>query len=353
MSLQKYRKPLLTALAWLGLLLGGGFVLLPLLLPFVLAYGLALAAEPGVRFLERRTALPRWARTGLCVTALFAGLGVVLYGTLRVLWNELVRLVRQLPELLTRLQPTLEQLRTWLQSLGRRAPAGLAGPFNSWVDRLFAGSGLVLESVYGALSELVSGIVAAAPRLVIGLITTVIAAYMTSAALPEVRQWLRGRLPAPWLQRLRTLRDRVRAALGGWCRAQLKLLGIVFALLTLGLWVLGVDFPLLFGGLIAALDALPVLGTGTVLLPWALIAFLQGRSSLGFGLLTLYALAALTRTALEPRLVGRQLGLHPLLTLMAFYVGYRLFGVPGMILLPIAAILAKQLVTGREGAVES
>ena len=86
-----------------------------------------------------------------------------------------------------------------------------------------------------------------------------------------------------------------------------------------------------------------MLGTGTVLIPWALVSFLQERSGLGFGLLALYGAASLTRSVLEPHLVGRQLGLPPLATLMAFYAGYRLFGVAGMILSPVLAVLVWQL----------
>ena len=183
-----------------------------------------------------------------------------------------------------------------------------------------------MESVYGFLSALVSGVVTGVPRLFVTAATTVIATYMTSAALPQVKDWLRRRLPKPWLERLRTVRTKARTAFGGWCRAQMKLGLIVFSILTLGLWLLGVEFPLLFGAMIALLDALPVLGTGAVLIPWALVSFLREQSAQGFGLLALYAAASLTRTVLEPHLVGKQIGLHPLVTLMTFYAGYRLFG---------------------------
>lgn len=345
MQLQKYRKPLMHAAA----VIAGGliccFVLLPLLLPFVLGYLLSSAAEPAVRALGKRTPLPRWARSGLCVTALFIGLGLLIWLTVRVLWAELLRLVQQLPDLLQQLQPTLEELRNWLTGLAEKAPQSLAGPTVRWINKVFADGDLFLQSLYDLLSGLVSGILTGLPGLVLTLITTLIATYMISAALPEVKVWLRTHLPAGWIRGLQTCRRRVRAALGGWLKAQFRLLLLVFALLTLGLWLLGVAFPLLFGGIIAALDALPVLGTGTVLIPWALISFLQDRTAMGFGLLTLYAVTALARTALEPRLVGRQLGLHPLLTLIAFYVGYRLFGLLGMILLPLLAILVKQFLS--------
>ena len=347
MQLQRWRRPLVK----LGLAAAGvalGFALLPLALPFLLAYGIALGAEPGVAALGRRTRLPRWFRSGLCVTGLFLGTGLLLWFFGRIVWEELLRLAGQLPMLLHRIQPALEELRLSLEALARRAPEALAASLVGWIEELFAGGAGLLESVYGFLSGLASGIVSGVPRLFVGLVTTVIAAYMSSAALPRVRAWLCRRLPAAWQEWLRQARTRVRRVFGGWCRAQAKMLLLVFAVLSLGLWALGVDFPVLFGGLIALLDALPVLGTGTVLLPWALASFLQADSVRGFGLLALYGAASLSRSVLEPHLVGRQLGMPPLATLVAFYVGYRLFGVAGMVLLPLAAVVVKPFVTPTE-----
>ncbi len=349
MQLQKYRKPLLTAgMAVLGLSLC--FTLLPLLLPFLLAYGLALGAEPAVAALGRRSRLPRWLRSGLCVTGLFLLAGTALWFFGRVLWGELLRLVGQLPALLHQLQPTLSGLRQSLEDLARRAPEALSGPLVRWIGELFAGGAGLLESFYSFLSGLVSGVVTGVPKLFLGLVTTVIASYMTSASLPGVKAWLRRRLPAAWQEWLRQVKARTKQVFGGWCRAQAKLIGLVFLLLTMGLWVLGVEFPLLFGGLIALLDALPVLGTGTVLIPWALISFLQDSSARGFGLLALYGICSLSRSVLEPHLVGKQLGLPPLATLMAFYIGYRLFGILGMILLPLAAMLVKPFLSQPKAA---
>ncbi len=342
MQLERYKKPIVTAgMVIVGLVLG--FTLLPLLLPFLLAYLLALAADPGVKALGRRTRLPRWARSGLCVTGVFLAAGVVLWFFCQVLWGELLRLVGQLPALLHQIQPALDQLRASLEAMARRAPEALSASLIRWIGELFAGGAGLLESLYGFLSGLVSGVVTGVPRLFLSLVTTVIATYMTSAALPQVKAWLRRRLPAAWQEWLCRVRDRSKAVFGGWCKAQAKLILLIFGILSLGLWIMGVEFPLLFGGLIAVLDALPILGTGTVLIPWALISFLQDRSGLGFGLLALYGVASVSRSALEPHLVGKQLGLHPLLSLMAFYMGYRIFGVAGMILAPLAATVAAQL----------
>lgn len=120
---------------------------------------------------------------------------------------------------------------------------------------------------------------------------------------------------------------------------------VTFLIVSAGLFLLSIDAPLVLGAVIAVVDALPVFGTGTVLIPWGLWSLLQGDTVLGVGLLILYGLAAATRTSLEPRLVGKQIGLHPLLALLSMYAGFQLFGIAGMILLPLLAILARQLWT--------
>ena len=97
------------------------------------------------------------------------------------------------------------------------------------------------------------------------------------------------------------------------------------------------------GAVVALVDALPMLGVGTILIPWGLIVMLQGNSALGFGLLALYVAASMTRSVLEPRMVGRQLGLNPLTTLAVVYVGYKLWGILGMILAPVLAVTVAQL----------
>ena len=109
-----------------------------------------------------------------------------------------------------------------------------------------------------------------------------------------------------------------------------------------------VEEGIVAGGGVALVDALPVLGTGTVLVPWAVICFLQGEGARAIGLLGVYAVVTLSRSMLEPKLVGRHLGLDPLVTLMALYVGYKLWGVGGMIFAPLLAVTIMQVTPGRE-----
>jgi predicted PurR-regulated permease PerM len=119
-------------------------------------------------------------------------------------------------------------------------------------------------------------------------------------------------------------------------------------ILLIGFLLLRVSLPLFFALGIAVLDALPLFGTGTALLPWSLFSMISGDLHLGLGLLILYAVCALSRNVLEPKLLGAQLGVSPLLTLLAIYVGYRVSGFGGMLLLPILTLVGMQLWEARQ-----
>jgi sporulation integral membrane protein YtvI len=326
------------AAVWLGF-----SVLLPLALPFLLGLGAALLLDPAVRLCLRKTNLPRWGCTGLCLTLFYGLLGLGLYVLLRQLCLEAASLSRSLPALLTELAAPMARLQEQLRSLAARLPDGFGQAAEDAVTRFFASGSVLTEKLPEMALSAATAIVAAVPEALVFLVTAILSSYFISSDLPGLRKAAKKLLPPAWRGRaVSTLAD-LKTALGGWLRAQLMLMGCTFVVLSLGLMLLGVGMPLLVGGGIALIDALPILGTGTVLLPWSLVCFLRGQARRGVGLLLLYAAAALGRTVLEPKLLGKQMGLHPLLTLAAIYVGYRLFGVLGMILLPIAAMVLERL----------
>ena len=185
-------------------------------------------------------------------------------------------------------------------------------------------------------------IMGALPRVLLACGTTVLAVFFTLSAYPEVMAFFRRQLGSE-LDRARGVKASVFATLWKWLMAECILLAVTFCQLLVGLLLIRQEYALLLAVLIALIDALPVFGTGTILIPWALALFLRGETKTGKGIVILYGAAALSRQALEPRLVGKQVGLNPVLTLLALYTGYRLLGVGGMIVFPIAAMLFKQL----------
>ncbi|MDF2485864.1 MAG: putative rane protein, partial [Herbinix sp.] len=138
------------------------------------------------------------------------------------------------------------------------------------------------------------------------------------------------------------LKDNGIGTLGKFIRAYTAIISITFIELSIGFWILGIPNPFLFGVLIAIVDVMPILGTGAILLPWAIISLVIGNTKVGIGMLLLYIIITAVRQTVEPRIVGQQIGLHPILTLILMYVGAQLMGVLGLLSLPIiATILVK------------
>lgn len=323
---------------WLGIR-----YLLPVILPFLLGAGLALLADPMVRFFQKRLRLRRLGAVALGVGLLLAGvLGLLaLLGT--IAYWELGNLAWQLPGILDTIREGLDALAAWLLKLAGKAPAAIGSILTGWVQRFSTGGSDLLNQISDRLLGMAGSILGILPGGLLFLGTAILSAFMISAKLPRLRQMLRQRNPSPGQEKWVSALYGLRQALGGWLRAEVKLAGITFLIVTAGLALLRVPYFILWGVVIALVDAVPLLGTGTILIPWAGLCFLQQNTSRAMGLLALYLIATLTRSSLEPRLVGRQLGLDPLLTLCALYAGFRLWGVGGMLLAPILTVTAVQL----------
>jgi len=330
-----------------GALLLGAYLgiryLLPLIFPFLLGGALALAAEPVVRFLCRRLRLPRPAAAGIGVGLSFAFLAMVVLLLGALLLRQLRALTLILPDLEGSLRGGMENLSARLVTLADKVPGGMSGVLKSRIHEAFSGGSALLDQAGAYLLRLASGILKRVPGRALSFGTAVIASFMISAKLPKLKTWFRSRMGMQKLQPVLDTLRRLRRALGLWLKAELKLSGVTFAVAATGLLLLRVPYALLWAVGIALVDAFPILGTGSVLVPWSLISFLQGDLLMAFGLLGLYAAAAVTRSVLEPRLVGQHLGLDPLVTLVALYTGCGLWGIGWMILAPVIAVTVTQL----------
>ena len=318
--------------------------LLPLFLPFLLGAALAMAAEPLVAFLSQRLKLRRAFAAGIGISAAFGLLSSLVLLICAFLLRELRNLAGVLPELEQTVNQGLNTADQYLTALTHRIPGELGDVLTRNVDSLFSGSSAVLGRIGDFLLKTASGVLSHVPNGALGFAAGVLSSFMISAKLPKIRRRLTQWLPPAKMEPILSALKRLKTALGGWLKAQLKLSAVTFCLSWVGLFLLGIPRAPLWALGIGLVDAFPILGTGTVLVPWSMLSFLQGDNLLAFGLLALYAVAALSRSILEPKLLGKQLGLDPLITLMALYVGFRLWSIPGMILAPILAVAVAQLV---------
>ena len=324
-------------LVWLGLR-----YLFPLCTPFLLGGLLALAAEPAVRFLERR--LPRLAAAGIGVGATLVLLTCLLILLAALLMREVSLLATALPDLEKTAVSGLATLKDLLTGLADRTPDGIRPLLNNAVSSLFSNSTALVDRLVRKLPSVATSVLGHVPGGFLTLGTGILSAFMISARFSQIRSWLLARFRSPRLQKYLGIFGNVRHAMAGWLKAQLKLSALSFLIVLAGLLLLRVSYAPVWAFFIALVDAIPVLGTGTVLLPWSLICLLQEDPIRAVGLLGIYITAMLSRTILEPRLVGKQLGLDPLVTLIALYIGYQLWGIGGMLLSPLLCVAATELV---------
>lgn len=329
------RKLIAAAVLLLGLWLGERF-LLPIFLPFLLALALCLTAEPLVRFLQTHLRLPRTSAAIIGITvALILGIALII-SLCALLLSQLRRLSGVLPDLGNTAAYGMASLEDFCLELAHRTPETISPLLTQGVENVFSDSSQILDRVLSALLNLATQILRAVPDSALGLGTWALASYMLSARLPRLKRWLAESVPES--ERIVPALKQLKRTLGGWLLAQLKLMGITFLVLLGGFFLLRIAHAPLWAALIALVDALPLLGTGLILVPWALVCLLQGSHVRAVGLLGIYAVAALLRSVLEPRFIGKQLGLDPLVTLLALYAGYRLWGFGGMILAPLIVV---------------
>ena len=173
--------------------------------------------------------------------------------------------------------------------------------------------------------------------------TTVLAIFFTAAQFPCIMGFLRRQLPPQKLRQAGGVKENLLSTLAKWFKAQCILLSVTFVELLLGLLLIRQPYALLLAAIIAVIDALPVFGTGTFLLPWAALCLLLQQTPKAIALGAIYAVITLVRSFLEPKVMAAQVNLPPLAALIAMYIGFCTMGVTGMILFPVALLFLKQL----------
>ena len=327
-----------------GGVLGGWFAIryaLPVLLPFLLGGGLALAAEPMVRLMDGRC--KRWIASGVGVSAVFLLLTTLLVLLAALLFRQAGRVTAMVPELAEGIRMGMDSLEGWMLTAASEAPKSIRTVLGTAVTDFFSDGSAVVERVASTLPGVLTRVFGHVTSGFLTVATAVLASFMISAKLPAMRQWLGQRIPPGWRSRYVPVLKGLRRTVTGWLMAQLKLTAVIMALLLVCFWLLRLPHAPFWAFAVALVDALPVLGCGVVLVPWSLICLLQGQRLRSIGLLGTYVLTWLVRSVLEPRLLGRELGLDPLMTLLAIYTGYRLLGLPGMLLAPLIAVTLTKL----------
>lgn len=300
-----------------------------------------------VRFLHKKLHVPRSISAGIGITMAFSLLAMALLCLCALLLRELGSLGSILPDLGQTAKNSFSLIRNWLLQLSSHTPKSLQPVLEQNVNRFFSDGAALLDKGIGYLLGLAGSLLSHIPDSALSLGTAFVSAFLISARLPGIRRYLLRRIPRDALRSLADTCRRIRRIFWNWLTAQCKLVGVSFVILFLGLVILRIPHALLWAAVICLVDAFPVLGTGTVLLPWSLVCLLQEDTARAVGLVSIYVTITLTRSMLEPKFLSRHLGLDPLITLIALYVGFRLWGIGGMILAPILTVVTIQITAER------
>ena len=316
-----------------------------MLLPFIIGYLVSLVISPIVRFLWERAKIPKRFSSVVLVLLILLFIGVLVYLGISRLYEEIAGLVSRLERRDETLILPLENMFLSIRQFFSRFE------FFETIEKLTGIedvgkkiSSALFDSVYSVLSripESLASVIGKTPRLLIGFFVTVLASYYFVCDKDKIKGGVMDILPRRAYNILERLLLGARTTMRKYARGYLLILLITFAESLIGLAILGVRYSFLLAVLIAAVDILPVLGAGTVLIPWAAVLFFMKNYRLALGLIILYGVMTIIRQLAEPKIIGKSLGLHPIVSLFSMYVGLYFFGIWGMILGPAVSLIVK------------
>ncbi|MFR7474517.1 MAG: sporulation integral membrane protein YtvI [Christensenellales bacterium] len=316
------------------------YMLASYVMPLLLAILISTAMEPFIRMLSGtnrsgekiRAGLPRKVAVLLVMLIVFTLLITVGFFIIQGVVAELISLAESLPAKIPQWMESLDQL-------GQQISAQF--PIIS-TENLAS----IIQSLSRHLTESITTIAASAvsfatqmPAIILFIVFTIMSTYFFSVSRFSIMRNLKRQLPQSWQETAQHLYGTLAKALFGWLKAQFIILCCMFLVMFIGFTILNVHYALLIALGIAVMDALPILGSGLVMIPWIGYQLFFGSLPMGIGLAVVYVLLIFTRQSIEPRVVGGQFGLPPLWTMCAMYAGFRLFGFIGLFLGPLTLLL--------------
>lgn len=310
-------------------------------MPFVVGFLFSLLVNPIVRFLDKRIKISRKFGSVLMIALAIGIVALIVYGLAMALRTGLRNFMDYLPTMSgnaeLEVKDAIERLQNLINDLPFISGVDLGDLTN---DILGFMGGLLTSTESGDTVSAIGDVAKSIPNMIVSVIVGFLATYFFIADRENLAEKLNKILPASFKEKTLRLYRQTLGAVGGYFKAQFKIMGVIYVVLVIGLIVLQVKYAWLIGFGIALLDMLPVFGTGTVLLPWAVIKLFSGSYQISVGMIALYALTFLIHQLLQPKMVGDSLGMDPFAALFFMYVGYRISSVFGMIIaIPIGMVL--------------
>lgn len=306
------------------------------LMPFVIGFLIALATRPAARALRRVTKMHQKLAGVLALVLVYAAIILAVWGLGLKIFVSLRDLFVKLPEYYdSNILPFFNSLMLNLEDIAERISPETMEQIYSMTEKILDGLRNSILRISSGMVSGIAGITAKIPFYFISFAFTILASVSISMDYDGTVGFLKKQLPPKARIFLSDAKQHVGKTVLGYLRAYSIILLITFAELCIGLSILRIENAIGIAAIIAIADILPVLGTGGIIIPWAIIALFAQNYFVSVGLVIIYVIILVVRNITEPKIVGDQLGLNPLVTLIAIYLGYRFMGVFGMIALPV------------------
>ena len=341
--LSKHIKTILNLLTYvIGVLLI--CILLPKLIrffmPFFIAWIISMIANPLVKFFEKRLKLMRKHGSWVVIVGALALVIITCYLIISWFAGEAIRFVRELPEMYSSILAGFHIIEHNLSVFTQKLPPALNEGFADFFANIDTYIGNLIGSLGMPTLSFAGDIVSHLPNILLQAVFMFLAAYFFIADKENISAKVRTMIPQTFRDHMNFIKDMFSRAVLGYFKAQFKIMVIIATILFIGFLFLRVDYAFLWAILIAILDFIPFLGTGTAIWPWAAFQLLTGDYYMAIGLMIIYVICLLVHQLLQPKFVGDTVGMDPLTTLIFMFIGYRFSSVIGMIIaVPIGIII--------------
>ena len=309
-------------------------------LPFVIGWVIAAIANPFVRFFEEKLWIKRKAGSAVVIVMTLALIILGGYFLISRLLSAGIGFVSTLPQIWKTLEGDFKEIGENLNVVYDGLPTDVKISLTNAGQKLDDYVMKLAESIGTPTVNAVGNFAKNIPGMLINVIMCILSSYFFVAEKENIGQVIRRYVPRQLLDKWNVVCDSLKAAIGGYFKAQIKIELWIYLLLVVGFLLLKIPYGPLVAFLIAVLDFLPFFGTGAVMIPWALIKFLSADYQMAIWLLVIWGVGQLLRQIIQPKIVGDSMGIAPLPTLILLFIGYRAAGVVGMIVaVPLGILL--------------
>ena len=314
------------------------------IMPFIVAFCVSAIINPVASKISKQFKVNKKFSACFCAFLLYAvSVGLIFligFGLYKALKNWFF----DLPAIFeNNVEPFLASIFAFIQNSLASFDPELGQALSDFAGQFVSNAGAFFSSVSVSALSWLSSYITKVPFFVVAVLISVIATFFISSDYENIRNFIARQIPEKWHRILNDIKDYGISTLGQYGKSYLLIMTITFCELCLALWLLGVENFAIIALIIAVFDIIPVCGSGGVLIPWSIFSLVQGKIPFGAGMLIVYAIITVIRQVIEPKIIGEQVGLPPVVTLMAMFLGVRFMGVFGLFAFPITLVIIKRL----------